>query len=514
MNKIFLALAILISSLGVLGLTSSAPTIVIHAETDSAQNEGWVTDSKGKTYIKSDGTKYSNEFVVIDNDTYYFLEDGYVATGWTKINGYSYFFMTQGNIGKMQKGFINLNGYLFYLGTDGRMRTGWQKIDGNWYYFWQSGSAATGWTKIDGSTYFFITSGSRIGQMGSGWMMLNGQKFYLGTDGKMRTGWQKIDEKWYYFWQSGPAATGWTKIDGNSYFFLTSGNIGEMMTGWLKLNGYTFYLGSDGSMRTGWRVIDNKQYYFWSSGAMALGWCTIDGDTYFFSEASAQYGQMMTGWMNLNGNVYYLGSDGSMRTGCILTSRPGYYEDNINNTPHAFYHFFNSHGVLTTDSDVRICSHGNNVYNDYGFYYKAQYTKYTSTISNQNVLSAIRSGIRMWNAIDGVNVQPSTNDNKHIWFQYNSDLDARVLAETRWFYKGEEVFPWNSGSTWDKAIIDINPLAATVSDLDSVIAHEIGHCFGLSHHITRDHSIMYYSDSPYCQYIYQIDVDNLKHIDN
>lgn len=36
--------------------------------------------------------------------------------------------MTQGNIGKMQKGFINLNGYLFYLGTDGRMRTGWQKM--------------------------------------------------------------------------------------------------------------------------------------------------------------------------------------------------------------------------------------------------------------------------------------------------------------------------------------------------------------------------------------------------
>lgn len=84
MNKIFLALVILISSLGVLGLTSSAPTIVIHAEIDSAQNEGWVTDSKGKTYIKSDGIKYSNEFVVIDNDTYYFLEDGYIATRWTK----------------------------------------------------------------------------------------------------------------------------------------------------------------------------------------------------------------------------------------------------------------------------------------------------------------------------------------------------------------------------------------------------------------------------------------------
>lgn len=110
----------------------------------------WEQDSKGWRY-KSGSSYLKNTWYQIDGSWYRFGEDGYMKTGFQKINGYTY-----------------------YLGTssDGAMKTGWQKIDNAWYYF---GSA---------------------------------------NDGVMRTGWQHMGSSWYYFGDAndGVMKTGWCKV--------------------------------------------------------------------------------------------------------------------------------------------------------------------------------------------------------------------------------------------------------------------------------------------------------------
>ena len=91
----------------------------------------WEQDSKGWRY-KSGSSYLKNTWYQIDGSWYRFGEDGYMKTGFQKINGYTY-----------------------YLGTssDGAMKTGWQKIDNAWYYFGSAndGVMRTGWQTCSAS---------------------------------------------------------------------------------------------------------------------------------------------------------------------------------------------------------------------------------------------------------------------------------------------------------------------------------------------------------------------------
>jgi glucan-binding YG repeat protein len=68
----------------------------------------------------------------------------------------------------MAKGWQTLNGFKYYFGTDGKQQTGWKTISGKTYYFWPStagkhykGTMATGKQTIGGKTYNFGTDGVR-----------------------------------------------------------------------------------------------------------------------------------------------------------------------------------------------------------------------------------------------------------------------------------------------------------------------------------------------------------------
>ena len=87
----------------------------------SLSNGEWVKDEKGWWYKRQDGSypksTWGYEAYNGKSYWYYFLDSGYMATGWVDLNGSKY--------------------YLF-LGSDGwmgRMLTGWQWIDGYCYYF-------------------------------------------------------------------------------------------------------------------------------------------------------------------------------------------------------------------------------------------------------------------------------------------------------------------------------------------------------------------------------------------
>ena len=80
----------------------------------------WVKDEKGWWYKRPDGSYPKNSwgYEAYNGKSYwyYFLDSGYMATGWVEVNGSKYYL------------FPNSDGW------KGRMLTGWQWIDGNCYY--------------------------------------------------------------------------------------------------------------------------------------------------------------------------------------------------------------------------------------------------------------------------------------------------------------------------------------------------------------------------------------------
>ena len=80
----------------------------------------WIQDEKGWWYKRSDGSYPKNSwgYEAYNGKSYwyYFLDSGYMATGWIEVNGSKYYL------------FPNSDGW------KGRMLTGWQWIDGNCYY--------------------------------------------------------------------------------------------------------------------------------------------------------------------------------------------------------------------------------------------------------------------------------------------------------------------------------------------------------------------------------------------
>ena len=80
----------------------------------------WIQDEKGWWYKRPDGSYPKNSwgYEAYNGKSYwyYFLDSGYMATGWVEVNGSEYYL------------FPNSDGW------KGRMLTGWQWIDGNCYY--------------------------------------------------------------------------------------------------------------------------------------------------------------------------------------------------------------------------------------------------------------------------------------------------------------------------------------------------------------------------------------------
>lgn len=101
--------------------------------------EGWVHNHKG---------------------WWYRLSDGGFAKGWRKC------------LWSKEK----VNGSWFLFGDDGYMKTGWQKVNGKWYYLDpDTGAMRTGWIFVNGIWYYLDDSGA----MKTGWMDWKGKKCYL-----------------------------------------------------------------------------------------------------------------------------------------------------------------------------------------------------------------------------------------------------------------------------------------------------------------------------------------------
>lgn len=353
-------------------------------------------------YVYSDGT-YAAGWQEINGSTYYFTSAGAMATGRRVISGYgTFFFYEDGKMatcywytdpssgkrsyfgedgklvslsgwvciegvwykdGEITPGWQTINLKKYYLDDNGKAYTGIQTIDGVKYCFNDDGSGYTGWKKIGTSWYYFVNA-----EFKTGWLYLDDDRYYLDDKGVMQTSWRKIDDKWFYFDQDGKCLTGYQIINGslyhiNVYYGMTTGWLsdgedryyfqenGKAATGFTKINDKLYYFNDEGKQQTGLFEVDGDLYYSNSYGFWT-GWLTLDGSRYYFAEDD---GKAVTGWQKLYDNWYYFGSDHKAQKGWKKISGKWYYFDEVYGQMltgkirvDGKYYYMNSSGSMAT----------------------------------------------------------------------------------------------------------------------------------------------------------------------
>ena len=324
-------------------------------------------------YVDESGKRVSNYWVSVTNDSYwdspdspenywhYYGKDGKeVVSKWQKINDNWYYFDEQG---QMLTGKVEIAGSTYYLGNenDGAQKTGWFELESTkedsdhtnaWYYFDKDGVMVKDQVdkKINGSYFTFVN-----GEMQTGWYKLpvtaTPSEAAENTDNKTSAaGYQYYDE-------SGARVDGWREIEGiegisaegeQHWFFFKNGapyfakkgielftvnsqkygfnTKGEMQTG-LKVvnledgNTANFYFADNGVINTGKQSItnedsgDNQIWYFVTSGSKkGQGFHGILDDTlYEYGLRKQADADLRVEAFTLNGKNYLVNTNGVLQ---------------------------------------------------------------------------------------------------------------------------------------------------------------------------------------------------------
>lgn len=188
----------------------------------TVQAAGWKQNTTGWWWQEDDGSYPVSRWQLIRGNYYYFDQNGYMKTGWLKLDADWY-----------------------YLGgaNDGAMKTGWQQVGGTWYYLKDNGTmAADTWI---GDWYVNSSGAWTKTRQPAQWIQSGNRWWYRHEDGGYtRNGFETINGKTYYFDAAGWMVTGWKQVGEDWYYFNASG---EMVTNvWVE----DYYLGEDGVMAT------------------------------------------------------------------------------------------------------------------------------------------------------------------------------------------------------------------------------------------------------------------------
>ena len=312
----------------------------------------WKETEDGYVFHDTSGVQKISEFAEIGGKTYYFDENGIMATGLRYIEDKMYFFEEDGsmfvgwkeygttwylfgNSGAARKGWINIKGEYFYIDSNFKMRTGLLILDGKYYWLDSTGRLKKSWVLYAGQWLCLDTAGNITrtitkdgsgyvctdseGNPVSGWQKTSGGQFYFDSEGRSVSGWQTIDKKKYYFSEGYTMVSGLKRIDGDLYYL---GDKGAAVTGWKQIGDNWYCFGDDGvAVLSSWHVYKGGTYYFDSFGRMSKGLRRIDLKYYYFNDK----GIMVTGWKTIGDKVFYFEEDGSAAIGWKQIKKKWYY---------------------------------------------------------------------------------------------------------------------------------------------------------------------------------------------
>ena len=345
------------------------------------QADGWYQslDTDSWYYFKN-GSAIFDQFLTLNNNTYYFSTNGEMQTGvFSKIitedyNSYSKYYLADNN-GHIiyDKGWIQNNFSWYYIEDDGSLKTDtWYEENGKKYYFNSNAALVYGLNDIQGDIYYFDTNGVLVDNLGkfTGWKNFHNVWYYSdGTSqrytgkvgnyyvdyGVMKTNCM-VDDK-YYVDYNGEIRKGWIS-DGNSTY-----------TNWYYADPTTGLLASNE-----WKLINNQWYYFHNQ-YMSRGYCTVDGTMNKFDNNGVWLGTLAPNtweyyedelfggsWyyinekgefnyknkLTINGQTYYFGRmmQGGMGFAPGLASNSLWYDSETDE-----YHWINKDGTGFEDYD-------------------------------------------------------------------------------------------------------------------------------------------------------------------
>nr|MCR4902174.1 hypothetical protein [Butyrivibrio sp.] len=215
---------------------------VFYKSADKKVSDGMYTDVDGKYLVKSGiavtglasywastyyfsentdslGIMTTSKLMVIDDNAYYFGEDGKAKKGTFTVDGKSYY--ANSNF-QLQSGLVSRWASLYYYDTETYAMDSdtFKLVEGKTYYFGSNGAAASGNFTVDGDEYYASSDHS----LASGFVSRWASKYYYDTTTfKMVKGFTTIDvdgESVLYHFElsSGRASNGWFTEDGNKYY--------------------------------------------------------------------------------------------------------------------------------------------------------------------------------------------------------------------------------------------------------------------------------------------------------
>ncbi|MCI8866000.1 MAG: cell wall-binding protein [Lachnospiraceae bacterium] len=311
--------------------------------------DGMITRSAmiDEYYVDENGKRIYNQWVSEDNEDwddespdtywYYYGNDGkQVVSRWQNINNNSYYFNEEGH---MQTGKLILDNNTYYLGddTDGAMKTGWIQLENEddssdeemvWHYFDSRGRMVMDQVdyKINGNYYTF-----EDGILQTGWYKLPAtqqeaapQEGAAENEGTAEGENAKNAEEaaavqapaiasYQYYEEDGKRAEGWYQIEGAPEiseegeiysFYFKKGRPYHATTGvqTFSIDSKRYGFNTRGEMQTGKQVVTTEtgstaNYYFGEDGVMKTGKQTIynedldENQTWFFITDGGNKGQ-------------------------------------------------------------------------------------------------------------------------------------------------------------------------------------------------------------------------------
>ena len=187
---------------------------LVPATVFAASLSGWVQDGDVWYYYRND-KKLSQTWLKWKNNWYYFGYSGRMMADtvyFVDSDQKTYVFDKSGALTKK-------TGWRFFGSSSSK----------DWFYVKKGGIATTGWKKIDGKWYYFMSSKDDMLMPGMMCcfpsMEINGVIYVFSSDGSLvtKTGWVSVKyfstTYWFYVKKGGIATTGWKKLSGKWYYF-------------------------------------------------------------------------------------------------------------------------------------------------------------------------------------------------------------------------------------------------------------------------------------------------------